>query len=1318
LQQHFTKMENPIEFSSGELAQYEQKFNVLTKKKGGSLETRVGLSQKLPTVKAFGLFSKLKVSDVNIEAIWRLIGGGAQVDKRQFMLGLRLCSGTMQGKDPSVQVMHSGEIYSAQPAIVFKKAKTDSTVTHPAAEQAQTPDETPPPSQPLESLEEAEDLMSTAVDAAPWLEEAKEVLDAPKAELLKSYEVFPNLEQSEAFQESLPDNESIILQSFHNSKDFTLEASTVVASCFESGMLGATSQVFEDETAPKSPEPVAPIKHGSLFSSSIDGLNFSTDYTKLLGEPAQSDKPTVVLVSTRKLSQSAEVEAHKGEGEIGQLSKSGVTESVVLESLMNSAVPSEKENEYLQAADVLQKQSLYVSTLEQPNADDCLPLSLTDNKESAGVVMESLYVSLLGQEGEGPSSAQLFEESVNTSDLQGNSDEPRETEAAGPAEVDQPSEFDEVPLDLSMQDEFKDCEDEFSEEVKQANNLSSELSRSVEVLDLEVSAVAGKVDIVTRRCLTRPGLYLAEAVRPSSVHKPYTSLQLTQSFASLVKPVLSTCQAVRLSVLPKPSVSPASAVRTALQSQEKPLPIALVLSSQVSLRKPLLSAVCSDTCLAHKPVSAPQSIIRLCPHPSTQSPSISASRTQHCSVTKPTTSQCLSATRTFLEAAPSVRCVLASAERSSEGDSGEVTTLKAVHRRPVLLVEANFTHSEITAYSHRTTSLVEISKPPRLQALLKSLLPMQECLQVRQSSARSLQCIVKLRPSTSVFSELSTGTRESLVLQASQPLHRSVTATTKAALSKAVCGLATAHSAQVKLSCARSLVVSQVQQHRLTYLGHAARAEMSECKRELMLCKAMLRPNSQAVSADKIVIVLGCKAVQRVPLESCTLTAKIIARTSVCLGSLSRPCFELDESTAQAKLDSSDLIFPPDSPCLVLEASPKPPTQSSQRRASIDLIFPPESPRTASIPYQASSMNSSRFLPHVVVNTPELVNPGWFSLKMSYNIYSIETYFAPEEHLQVQRRFKDLEWFFGQVILNLKGFIVPPLPEKRFFGNTSKEFVEERRAWIEKFLCLLLQHPFIGSSSLLKDFLSLPREELKQLKAQTQGFKWPKYQSLEDAFDRVSAQAYTQYGEYFGEDPSVHSIVAQKIGSLVEHCEGPTQTCVGAFGQWVHAQVERQDTVSKLRIEDFTPTPEAHEVLKSAFVPKLNFYFQEIQEEQLRVEGLKNAVSAYSLALKRSKELENLLARKQDKHKHAKSDALAAQYLKEVMATQEEQASKRAELEAIEDNLKSENSLFLQQKYSHMSSLMGKLASFMLMKSQQETCFWFEAKEQVHSNMS
>jgi hypothetical protein len=1301
-------MENLIEFSSGELAQYEEKFDVLTKKQGGPLDTRVSPSQKLPTEKAFGLFSKLKVSDVNIEIIWRLIGGGAQVDRRQFMLGLRLCSGTMQGKEPSVQVMHSGEIYSAQPAIVFKKAKTGQTVTSPAvAEQAQTPQATPLPSQPPEGLEEAEALMSTAVDSAPWLEEAKEVLADPKPELVKSYEVFPNLEQSEALQESLPDNESIILQSFHNSKDFTLEASTVVASCFESGMLGTTSQNFEDEAAPKSPEPVAPIKHGSLFSSSIDGLNFSTDYTKLLGEPAQSDKPTVVQVSTRKLSQSAEVEAHRDEVQIIQLSKSGVTESVVIESLMDSAVPSEKENECLQAADVLQKHSLYVSVLDPPNTDDCLPLSLADNKEIARVGMESLYVSLLGQEGEDPRTGQPYQDSFNPSDLQRSSDKSQAAEAAVRTEVDQPSEFDEVPLDQSMQDdEFKDCEDEFSEEVKQAYHLSSGLSGSLEVLDLGVSAVAAKVDIITARCLTRPGLHLAEGVRLSSVQKPYSSLTLTQSFAPLVKPLLSSCQAVSLSVLPKPCVSPVSAVKTALQSQVKPLPTAVVLSSQASYQKPLLSLVYSDTRLAHKPVSGPQSIIRLGLRPCTQSPSISASRTQHCSVTRPTTAQCLSATRTVLEAAQTVRCVLASAERSLEGDSGEVTTLKAVHRRPMLLVQADFTHSEITAYARKTTSLVELSKPPSLQAQLKSILPLQECLQVRQSPARSLQCIVNLTPTTSVKSALSTGTRESQELQATQPLHRSVTATTKAALSKAVCGLATAHSAQVTLSCAT-----------VTHLGQAARAEMVECKRELMLCQVMLKPPSQAAVADKIVMVLRCGAVQRVPLESCTLTAQVVARSSVCLGSLCRPCIELDESATQASLDSPDLTFPPDSPCFEFESSPSPPpTQSSQRRASIDLIFPPESPRTASIPYQASSMSSSRFLPHAVVHTPELVNPGWFSLKMSYNIYTIETYFASEEPLQVQRRFKDLEWFFSQVILNLKGFIVPPLPEKRFFGNTSREFVEERRAWIEKFLCLLLQHPFIGSSSLLKDFLSLPREELKQLKAQTQGFKWPKYQGLEDIFDRVSAQAYTQYGEYFGEDTSVPSIVAQRIGSLVDNCEGPTQTCVGAFGQWVHAQAERQDAASKLRIEDFTPTLEAHEVLKSAFVPKLNFYFQEIQEEQLRVEGLKNAVSAYSVALKRSKELENLLARKQDKH--AKNDAHAAQYLREVMATQEELASKRAELEVIEVNLKSENSLFLQQKYSHMSSLMGKLASFMLKKSQQETCFWFEAKEQVHSNMS
>lgn len=87
--------------------------------------------------------------------------------------------------------------------------------------------------------------------------------------------------------------------------------------------------------------------------------------------------------------------------------------------------------------------------------------------------------------------------------------------------------------------------------------------------------------------------------------------------------------------------------------------------------------------------------------------------------------------------------------------------------------------------------------------------------------------------------------------------------------------------------------------------------------------------------------------------------------------------------------------------------------------------------------------------------------------------------------LKVRRRFKDVVLLADVLARTLKGFAVPPRPEKAAvegrFGVTSRQFAEERRRDIEAYLRRLVKHPAAGSeSSVVWAFLSVRSAELEK----------------------------------------------------------------------------------------------------------------------------------------------------------------------------------------------------------------------------------------------
>ncbi|KAH7309587.1 Vps5 C terminal like-domain-containing protein [Stachybotrys elegans] len=96
-------------------------------------------------------------------------------------------------------------------------------------------------------------------------------------------------------------------------------------------------------------------------------------------------------------------------------------------------------------------------------------------------------------------------------------------------------------------------------------------------------------------------------------------------------------------------------------------------------------------------------------------------------------------------------------------------------------------------------------------------------------------------------------------------------------------------------------------------------------------------------------------------------------------------------------------------------------------------------------------------------------------LTSSHIVYSVRTkttskaYKQPE--FEVKRRYRDFLWLYNTLHGNNPGYVVPPPPEKQAVGRFDSNFVEARRAALEKMLNKIAAHPTLQHDADLKLFL-------------------------------------------------------------------------------------------------------------------------------------------------------------------------------------------------------------------------------------------------------
>ncbi|PHH60992.1 hypothetical protein CDD81_958 [Ophiocordyceps australis] len=136
-------------------------------------------------------------------------------------------------------------------------------------------------------------------------------------------------------------------------------------------------------------------------------------------------------------------------------------------------------------------------------------------------------------------------------------------------------------------------------------------------------------------------------------------------------------------------------------------------------------------------------------------------------------------------------------------------------------------------------------------------------------------------------------------------------------------------------------------------------------------------------------------------------------------------------------------------------------------------------------PVDAAQPNSVRSSTQPSVTVEQAAKPSFYitvgdpvkigDLTSSHIVYSVRTkttsraYKQPE--FEVKRRYRDFLWLYNTLHGNNPGYVIPPPPEKQAVGRFDSNFVEARRAALEKMLNKIAAHPTLQHDADLKLFL-------------------------------------------------------------------------------------------------------------------------------------------------------------------------------------------------------------------------------------------------------
>ncbi|XP_069759383.1 uncharacterized protein [Narcine bancroftii] len=197
-----------------------------------------------------------------------------------------------------------------------------------------------------------------------------------------------------------------------------------------------------------------------------------------------------------------------------------------------------------------------------------------------------------------------------------------------------------------------------------------------------------------------------------------------------------------------------------------------------------------------------------------------------------------------------------------------------------------------------------------------------------------------------------------------------------------------------------------------------------------------------------------------------------------------------------------------------------PPSDQNQNMPSTTVKFPPstalqsKSKASQELVEEAEEEDKDQFDLTVTVTEPEKVGDG-MAAYVAYKVSTLTslTIFKRKE-FSVKRRFSDFLGLYDRLSEkhSQNGFIVPPPPEKSLIGMTkvkvgkedssSAEFLERRRAALERYLQRIIKHPTLLQDPDVREFLE--KDELPRA-VNTQALSGPRLlRMVNKAADAVS----------------------------------------------------------------------------------------------------------------------------------------------------------------------------------------------------------------------
>lgn len=183
------------------------------------------------------------------------------------------------------------------------------------------------------------------------------------------------------------------------------------------------------------------------------------------------------------------------------------------------------------------------------------------------------------------------------------------------------------------------------------------------------------------------------------------------------------------------------------------------------------------------------------------------------------------------------------------------------------------------------------------------------------------------------------------------------------------------------------------------------------------------------------------------------------------------------------------------------------PLRSSERPGSGDSTSSPDR--------RAKRLNTPMF--QITVSDPTKVGDP----VRGHVVYTVKTRTTSPHYrrgdFSVLRRYSDFLWLFEQLCANNPGVIVPPIPDKHPFGRFQDQFIETRRAALQRALGKMTSHPILQLDPDLRLFLESESfaMDIKNRRSQTPestsssgllgSWTGPKYVEQDDWFDQRKA---------------------------------------------------------------------------------------------------------------------------------------------------------------------------------------------------------------------